>query len=243
MKKLSIIITIIAVLYLYLSHAYIYYKISRADLKSPYQQSYYLAGDNASMKNLVYAALGDSLTSGVGADKYEDSYPYLLAQKLIKGDAITLKNFSFPGARTGGLINNLLPPAIAANPDIITLLIGVNDVHGNISDAKFKKNYQYILERLAKETNAKIYAIAIPSIGSNALIPFPYKYYFNWKTVKFNNIIKGLANGYNIKYIDLNTATSELFKKNGGHYAADLFHPSAAGYALWAKIIYDDINQ
>jgi lysophospholipase L1-like esterase len=243
MKKIFIIAIIIIALYLYLSHAYIYYKISRVDLESPYKQSYFLGEESASLKNLVFAALGDSLTAGVGADKYEDSYPYLLAQKLSENNTIALKNFSFPGARTAGLIKNLLSPAIAENPDIVTLLIGINDVHGNVSASKFKKNYQYILERLTKETNAKIYIISIPAIGSDKLILPPYRYYFNWRTIKFNNIIKELAGDYNIKYIDLNAATAELFKKNGGHYAADLFHPSAAGYSLWAKIIYDDINQ
>lgn len=245
MKKIFIIIIIIIIsaLYLYLSHAYIYYKISRAGLESPYKQSYYLGEENAPLKNLVFVAIGDSLTAGVGADKYEDSYPYLLAQKLIKDDTVTLKNFSFPGARTDGLIKNLLSPAIAENPDIISLLIGVNDVHGNVFASKFKKNYQYILERLTKETNAKIYAISIPAIGSDKLILPPYRYYYNWKTVKFNNIIKELAGDYNIKYVDLNTAAVESFKKNDEYYTVDLFHPSAAGYSLWAKIIYDNINQ
>jgi len=249
-KRKIIIYTLVigatAAVYLTLAHFFIFYLIRTAALKVPERQEIYLVGTEKTMaNNLLYAALGDSLTAGVGVSKYEESYPYLLAQNLAdsRNYKISLKNFSYPGAKTSDLINDLLAPAIAAKPDLITLLIGTNDVYGNIEQAVFKKNYQYILGRLTKETQAKIYLIGLPYIGSLKLLLTPYNYYYYSKISRFNKIIRELAATYDVKYIDLATPARPEFEKNQAYYAEDLFHPSALGYKLWAQIIYDDINR
>ena len=240
------LIFVIAAAYLTLAYFFIFYRIGAAGLKAPVgQDSYILGSEKTTAKNLTYAALGDSLTAGVGASIYQESYPYLLALDLAaRGDkTITLKNFSNPGDKTSDLINNLLAPAIASKPDLVTLLIGVNDVYDNVSPAVFKKNYQSILDRLTKETTAKIYLINLPFVGSSELLLKPYDYYFYGQIGKFNEIIRELAVAYNLKYIDLATPALAESKTNQSYYSGDLFHPSASGYKFWAKIIYDDINQ
>ena len=243
--KIFIAIIVVFGVYLCSSYTYIYYKIGAIGLKSPDNQQTYMTVNNASStKKIIYASLGDSLTAGVGTTNYEESYPYLLAKSLTSGQQqVVLKNFSVPGFRTSDLIASLLAPAIAAKPDIITLLIGVNDVHGSVLANTFRKNYEYILRELTAKTQAQIYVINIPSIGADTLMLPPYDYYYNQRTKEFNEIIRNLAQSYKVKYIDLYSPTVRLLKEDGPHYAADLFHPSASGYALWAKIIYDDINQ
>jgi lysophospholipase L1-like esterase len=249
MNKKFIIIFIILITvpaaYLLLAHHYIYKKISLSRLKSPdYAGSYLVRNNLNGSGQIVYSAIGDSLTSGVGADTIEKSYPYLLAQK-IAGDnsAVHLKIRAYPGARTSHLVKNQISPAIADNPDIITLLIGVNDVHGNVFASTFKKNYELILGRLKKETTAKIYLVNIPMIGTDTLIMPPYRSYFDSRIKLFNSIIKELAEKYKIKLIDLYTPTARALKKENPLYAKDLFHPSAEGYRLWAEIIYAGFNK
>jgi len=242
----GLIIMAMIAAYLILAHYSIFYRIKYAGLKAPDRQDSYTLGANKNMiSSSLYAALGDSLTAGVGASKYEESYPFLLAQKFtFQADGeVNLKNYSYPGAKTSDLINDLLTPAIAVKPDVVTLLIGVNDVYGNVSPAVFRKNYQLILDRLSKETKAKIYLINLPYLGSSKLLLTPYNYYYGWRTAKFNEIIRELAAAYSLKYIDLAEPTLVESKKNSSYYAEDLFHPSAVGYKLWARIIYDAINQ
>jgi len=232
--------------YLLLARFFIFYRIKFAGLIAPNRQDVYFAGaDKAMAKNLLYVALGDSLTAGTGASNQDEAYAYLLARNLAgeKDNQVTFKNFSYPGARTSDLINDLLNPAIVAKPDLVTLLIGTNDVFGGVSREVFKKNYQLILERLTKEIRAKIYLINLPHLGLPKLLLAPYNYYFAWRTDQFNKIIRELAEKYNLSYIDLDRSTRLEFKKDRLLYAPDLFHPSAAGYKLWARIIYDDINK
>lgn len=241
----AVILAVAAAAYLWASHYHIYHRISAVGLKAVSQGSLYIAGsDKATARNLTYAAIGDSLTAGVGTRKYEESFPYVLTQTLAerRGEKIILNNFSYSGAKTSDLLTNLLPRVPATKPNFITLLVGTNDVYGGVSAKVFKENYRQILERLTGETKAEIYVISLPFLGSPELLFKPYNYYYYSRIKDFNQIIRELAADYNLEYIDLATPALAEAKANRSYYAADLFHPSAAGYKFWAEIIYDNIN-
>ncbi len=226
------------------SYSYIYKHIDKIGLTSPDRDLNYLVKNNeVASSSLVYVALGDSLTAGVGATEYSESYPYLLAQYFAGNDyQIILKDRAVPGAKTSDLLGSLLPAAIRDKPDLVTVLIGVNDVHGQVSQSDFRANYETILNRLSTETKAKIVAVNIPYLGADNLLLPPYNYLFDFRTREFNKIIAALAVKYQVKEIDLYTQTAALFKTGGSHYATDFFHPSVQGYKIWADLIYADLS-
>lgn len=244
-RNVSIILflfVIVIIGYFWFGYANIYNRIRSGGLKTVDTQ-YIYNFDTESDQEIKYAALGDSLTAGVGTDSYEESYPHLLSKDLSKDNSITLKDFSLLGARTEDVIDKgLLEGVIEDKPNIITLLIGVNDVRENIGSKEFKGNYTYIVNELIKNTNAKIYLINIPFIGSNTLYLPPYNIYFKNRTIKFNNIIKEVAKENNLTYIDIATPTEQIFKKDGLYYSVDSLHPSKEGYKILEQIIYDGIN-
>jgi lysophospholipase L1-like esterase len=248
MKKRTLIILLVVLvcagIYLNRSYAYIYDKIDDMALTASNSKQTYSFGDTqTSNKDIIYVALGDSLTAGVGVDTYEQSYPYQFAQKLAqKNMQVTLYPYAIPGAKTKDITRSLLDAAIKPSPDIMTILIGVNDIHGGISTTEFKNNYEYILKRLTQETHAKIYIVNIPYIGSPKLILPPHSIYFDKKTQDYNEILTQLATQYDVEYVDLYTPTHESAKQEL-YYASDLFHPSYLGYTLWAQILYDSFNK
>jgi lysophospholipase L1-like esterase len=238
-----ILFLIVAIIgYLWFGYANIYNRIRAGGLKTVDTQYIYNFNNELSSE-IKYAALGDSLTAGVGTNNYEESYPYLLSKNLSKNNNITLKDFSLLGARTEDVIDKgLLEVTIEDKSNIVTLLIGVNDVRENISEKEFKNNYEYIVSELVKNTNAKIYLINIPFIGSNTLYLPPYNIYFKNRTIEFNNIIKEIAKENNLTYIDIATPTEQIFKKDGLYYSVDSLHPSKEGYKIIEQIIYDGIS-
>ncbi|MFA5431811.1 MAG: SGNH/GDSL hydrolase family protein [Candidatus Paceibacterota bacterium] len=245
MKKVIIALFLFIILiigYMWFGYANIYNRIGAGGLKmADTQYTYELNSLNS--REIKYSALGDSLTAGVGADNYNESYPYILASEFSKENKVVLKDFSLLGARTEDLITkNLLKNAVSGKPNIVTLLVGVNDVRENINDDIFKSNYEYIVNELISGTKADIYLINIPFIGSNTFYLPPYNMYFKNKTIKFNNIIKEIATKYNLIYIDIANPTEQIFKKDSFYYSVDSFHPSKEGYKILAKIIYDNIN-
>jgi len=229
--------------YLLAAHWLIYHRIAAVDLRASDNRHSYIFNEQATTsRGLVYVALGDSLTAGVGASLYEQSYPYLVAQKIAgKATKVTHLNYSYSGARTSDLINDLLAKAIADKPDVVTLLIGTNDVHGNVSQDEFRRNYETLLTRLKTQTTAKINVISVPFIGTDSLLLPPYNYYYDAKIIRFNQIIKELAVSNHINYIDLTTPTLTYASQASGYYAADDFHPSGLGYQYWSQVIYDHL--
>lgn len=244
MKKVIIALFLFVILifiYMWFGYANIYNRIGAGGLKMVDTQYVYEL-NSLNSREIKYSALGDSLTAGVGTDSYSESYPYILASEFSKDNKVVFKDFSLLGARTEDLINkNLLKNAASEKLDIVTLLIGVNDVRENINDDIFRNNYEYIVTELIG-TKADIYLINIPFIGSNTFYLPPYSTYFKNKTIRFNNIIKEVAIKYNLTYIDIANPTEQIFKKDSLYYSVDSFHPSKEGYKILAKIIYDNIN-
>jgi lysophospholipase L1-like esterase len=231
--------------YLLTANWLIYYRLGRIGLEASDNQHIYVINDQlATSSAIIYVALGDSLTAGVGTINYQHSYAYLVAQKIA--DATTKvfhHNHSFPGARTQDIIDTLLDKAIEDKPDVVTLLVGINDIHGRVSAAKFRKNYETILTRLSTETTAKINIISIPQIGTNSLLWPPFNYYYQARIDKFNGLIREMADSYDLNYINLPAFPAQPAGQLNPYYSSDNFHPSDLGYQFWSQTIYEHLNK
>ncbi len=210
---------------------------------SSYTERVYMVGTGAGTP-LRYVPLGDSLTAGIGVAHYTDAYPYLLAKRLSEttGTQILLKPHAIPGATTADAIAHLLDRAIASQPDLVTVLLGVNDVYQAVPPDTFRANYDTILRRLTQETHATIYLISIPMIGAPDHFTPSDHAMLDARTQALNKILSALADTYHLPLIDLYTPTLEPSREDG-YFSADHFHPSAAGYAQWADIIYDHLDR
>ena len=117
---------------------------------------------------------GDSITDA-GRDKrnYHDmgkGYPKYASKLIAEAHADTefeFINFGISGNRTSQLFDRLYSDGIAFQPDVVSVLIGINDIwhkygSGQIAttDEQFALNYRCILQRLRNETNAKIVMLA-----------------------------------------------------------------------------------
>jgi len=79
------------------------------------------------MRALRFVALGDSLTEGVG-DPVGDGWrgwAALLADGL--GPAVEFTNLAVSGAQTRDVLERQLPAGLAQRPDVVSVVVGVND--------------------------------------------------------------------------------------------------------------------
>jgi len=237
MKLKSILILGILILaYLFFSYNRFYNFIGEKNLKIPNTQRAYTVGQSG--QSLKYISLGDSLTAGVGNTDLNNTYVYQFAQKLSQqGNQIDVENLAQPNATTIDLIKNQLPYTIDKKPDFITILIGINDLHGKSTTTDFYKNYDNIMQNLQSKTSAKIILLNLPYLGSSGLVYPPYNYLLDFRTKQFNGIISSIASKYNAKLIYLYENTYEKFQNDQDLYSQDLFHPSDKGYLLWSQII------
>lgn len=226
--------------YIIFAYNFFYKKMGSYNVEWPGHEDLYEFGDTT--KNAVhYVSIGDSLTYGSGAGDFKNGYTYSLAQEFAKNyDGLYLNDFSYPGIWTDDVIKQL-DDVIRLKPDIITVFIGTNDVHQLIDAGNFTKNYETILSRLSQETDATIYTINLPYIGTNALILPPLNAFFRYKIKAANKSIEKLAKKYGAVNIDLYTP-NESARKTENFYCRDQYHPSVDGYRAWADIIKHDLQ-
>ena len=183
---------------------------------------------------------GDSITdAGRNREDYHDlgrGYP-LYAAKYLK-EMCPDTDFEFidlgiGGHQTKDLVARLQSDFVDIDPDIVSILIGINDVWHHASDRSwltneyFENNYRTILQTIKDKTHAKIVMM------EPFLIPVADKLFFREDLDPKIQIVRKLAIEYADLYIPCDGLLAAEFIKNPPtDYAADGVHPTAVGHEL-----------
>lgn len=241
--KISILILLISAVYLNRAYAHIYSKFDL--IQSPGDMDYMTQLEfSGKSKTLTYAALGDSLTAGVGASSADFSLPALLAERISQsgGMPVAVKNLAVPGATSLDLYAKQIAEVSQLKPDMVTIFIGINDVHNFVPLDQFRANLMSSINALRQTTKAKIYLINLPYIGASDLILPPYDLFFKIKIKQYNKAIAEVAEATGAKLINIETGSAQQLGLSSDNYSIDRFHPSDKGYQLWANLIYDGLK-
>ena len=192
---------------------------------------------------------GDSITDA-GRDKrnYHDmgqGYPKFAVENIQNAFPDTefeFINFGISGNRTGQLFDRLYTDGIAFQPDIISILIGINDIwhrKHNIftTDEQFALNYRTILQLIREKTNAKIVMMAPFVLDAED------KDWLRPDLAKILPIVHQLADEFADAYIRLDLLFEEAMKTQPEplYYSADGVHPNDNGRAFIGKHYYEAV--
>lgn len=180
-----------------------------------------------------YLALGDSTGVGVGARN--GGYVERLFKRIFaeRPDAL-LTNLCFSGATTSDVLREQLTPGVATKPNLVTLGIGINDIGHGVSLDQFARNYEKILSTLRNETEARIVVANIPDISSAPRIPDFARSQYQQTIIAFNQQLEVIAARHEATIFDVYTITHDQLQAHPEFFSSDGFHPSDAGYELWA---------
>src|SRR5712691_3715381 len=92
--------------------------------------------------DIRYLALGDSYTIGTGASSRAHNYPSILAARLTEalGAKVGLTNPAVNGFTTLDLIDNELGYLGKLKPQLVSILIGVNDIVQGRTPEDYRKS-------------------------------------------------------------------------------------------------------
>jgi lysophospholipase L1-like esterase len=147
-------------------------------------------------------------------------------------------NLGVNGYTSADLIRDELPRLAALQPELVTLLIGVNDVVQGVPAATYEANVGTILDALLGTLPAdRIVVVAIPDYtvtpaGSDYGDPDHQRAGIGGS----NAIMAGLAGERGIPFVDIFDISSGA-ADDRGLVADDGLHPSGAQYALWVERI------
>ena len=183
---------------------------------------------------IVYVALGDSTGAGVGAR--EGGYVARLYKRLLeRRPGSKLSNLCVSGATTEDLLRSQLDRAIALNPDLVTVGIGINDIGHGFTLEQFSKNYEQVLSMLKEKTHAQIVVTNIPDISSAPRIPGPMRSVYQRQIIEFCNGSEEIANRHGVTVFDMYSITKDDLPLHPEYFSSDGFHPSDQGYEFWAE--------
>ena len=204
------------------------------------------------MKKIKWVFQGDSITDA-GRDRrnYHDmgtGYPKYASARMAEAHPeieFEFINQGISGNRSSQLFDRFYADALSFEPDVISILIGVNDVWHRYgpnkiatTDEQYELNYRCILERIKKETSAKIIMISPfvldqePVEGIRADVE------------KIKPIVKRLADEFADLYVPADVYFDEAIKTQPEpyHYSNDGVHPNVNGKMLLGEKYAEDVE-
>lgn len=192
--------------------------------------------------------IGDSITDA-GRDRSNkmnlgQGYPLLVAAELqafFPEKKLTFYNTGISGDRLIDLKNRWEKDCLDINPDVVSLLIGINDTSHQIYKSeetnfkeieKFEEDYRFLLKSLSQRTDARV-VLMEPFV-----LPYP-KERMNWRRELDPRIqiVRKVARDYQTDLIPLDGLFNSAGISNGYSYYTgdDGVHPTVAGHGLIKK--------
>lgn len=191
------------------------------------------------VKTIVF--IGDSITDAnhnYSDDALGEGYVKMIADKLrISHPDIKIINKGHDGFTVFGLWKFLNHDCISKKPDIVSVLIGCNDVSIKMSTGKsldeqgFQEVYEDILEKIRQKTDAHIICMG-PFI-----FPHPQEF-LNWipDMKKAEEMARTAAEKYKAAFLPLHDTLAEKAKEKGYEkITTDGTHLTAEGAAVIAE--------
>ena len=193
------------------------------------------------MQKIKLLFQGDSITD---ADRDKNNYYDLgkgyakFASEYIKEKYPNVEfefiNRGVNGNRTEDLVARLQDDFIDIRPDIVSILIGINDVWSRaekrdwIPNDVFEENYRTVLRTIKEKKNAKIFML------EPFIIPVEDKLYFRDDLDPKIEIIRKLAREYADVYMPTDGLLQSAFIGDDAlsFAVADGVHPTIKGYKL-----------
>ena len=198
-----------------------------------------------------YLALGDSFTIGTGTTP-DRSFPAVLVSRWWdRGEEWEPRNPAVNGYTTDDLIRDELYLVDAFAPDLVTVLVGANDIVAALGEdgavtERAADRYRKRLRRVEEDVragapNARVYGLPQPdwsltsagaSFGDPAAIARAIE--------RFNGIAREEVERAGGAYVDIFPLMREQMRR--GMTAPDGLHPSAEAYAEWADALKDTLR-
>ncbi|MFF1627421.1 SGNH/GDSL hydrolase family protein [Streptomyces sp. NPDC058272] len=179
------------------------------------------------MRPLRFVALGDSLTEGVGDPVGEGwrGWAALLADGL--GESVEFTNLAVSGAQTRDVLERQTPAALALAPDVVSVVIGVNDTLRCTFDihavaARLDKVYAAF-----RDTDAVLLTACLPDPGAMLGLPGALARPLARRQRAVNTVVHALSERYRAVHLH---AAEGAWLTERAMWSADRLHPGERGH-------------
>jgi len=183
----------------------------------------------------AYAALGDSFTAGrdsVDAERWAD----LLAAGMRRvNPELRYENLAVDGATSAEVLDQQVEPALALEPDLVTVICGANDVLlATRPDVEsYASSFDAILRRLREGAPDAMLVTATAPEGWHFMELRPRtEARLAEATKELNDITRATAERYDVLCLPV---AGHPALRDPATFSADGLHPSSVGHQLVAR--------
>lgn len=186
---------------------------------------------------LKFVVIGDSTAAGVGAGSPDRAYPAVLARRIAQeGFRVTLVDLGVAGARLDQ-VDEQLEAAERQRPDLVFMGLGANDVT-HLTKLSVVEDKVRTVVRTMESIGAEVVVAGPPDMRSPVFLE-PLRSIVGWRGSAVQAAIEEVAREEGVPVVPLADETRDFFAEDPDrYYSEDEFHPSAAGYGLWADAIF-----
>lgn len=156
----------------------------------------------------------------------------------------TVLNRGISGERSCDLVMRWQTDCVELKPDILTLLVGVNDTyrryqHGWVTTRKqYEENCRFLIEQTQKASKTEIILMEPFLIDINDEVTDKRE-----DLCEKQAVVRQLSNEYKTRFIALDTEFKRACEyKPASFWSEDGIHPTRAGHMLIALNLLDEIN-
>ncbi len=185
-----------------------------------------------------YVALGDSYTIGTGVEP-DEAWPRQLALRLADLELALIANLAVNGSTADDVATKQLPDLDSLEPELVSLLVGVNDVVQGVPEERYGARVSEILDgMLQRLPPAGVFGVATPDYTASrqgGAYGAPERQ--RAAVLRNNEILRGACEYRGITFVPDTFDISQQLSASAGMLAPDGLHPSAAQYARWVDAI------
>ena len=186
---------------------------------------------------VTYLALGDSYTVGESVPQAA-SFPYQLSDSLTaRGYGVAeVTVIARTGWRSDVLLAALDERDTGPAPNLVTLLIGVNDQFQGRDVEGFRQNFVRLLDRaegLAVDGRGDVVVVTIPDYSATPFAASRDTARIRRELDVFNAVLTEEAGARGLPVVDITPGSKAARERPGELLAADRLHPSGVQYGQW----------
>lgn len=185
--------------------------------------------------------MGESTVAGVGAATHVEGLAgetaVALAQRLkrpVCWHAIGENGYTAASVRAH------LLPRLSTATDVVLIALGANDTLRLHSTRRWQEDLTALAAAIsAKVGTVPIFLAAVPPLGSFPALPQPLRWFCGVRAARLDGAAAALA----VHHPQLHYIPHPPIPMEPHYFAADGFHPSAAGYSVWGRHVASRLAQ
>jgi lysophospholipase L1-like esterase len=187
---------------------------------------------------LRIAVLGDSSAAGVGATTHDEAVAGHLAATLaaLTGRAVSWRVVAETGATAAkvgtALVRDLTIPVEGWRPDVVVVLVGINDLLRWRSLAAWRTDLGELFGEIRhRSPDATIVVSGLPPIERFPLLPDALRPAAGFRVRQMGQVLAEVAEQGGHTHVPLPREGSQRW------FATDGFHPAPAAYRSWGRLL------